>query len=212
MFIPDCVIFTGWTRFVPRPRAGDGMEQLHTAETVEARLLDAGRTLMALWVGGTRPAGYRSAMPEFVRVFEEDVRYQRTAMPVLPPAPRAISAMDQTLSWIGLLPRDRVVMRRVVGLRMLCRPHDTRPLFSWRRIGADLHASHEAVRQWHEQAVEVIVVALNLPGLCRLSGGKVGPGSGEVDLQIDEAMRRAVAKVRLKPKAPPRPVHVFEPA
>jgi len=35
-----------------------------------------------------------------------------------------------------------------------------RHLFPWRRIGLMLGADHKSVQRWHEQAVEILIVAL----------------------------------------------------
>ena len=150
------------------------MQQAWDLELVEARLLAAGRTLMALHVPGVRPGGYRSGMPEVLQEAIEAYGYNRVRARAAPPQAREIAAMDQALSWIRLLPADRVVMRRIVGARMLCRPEQDRPLLGWRVIAARVGASHEAVRGWHAIALTMIVGRLNAPGCARRPGERSG--------------------------------------
>jgi hypothetical protein len=69
--------------------------------------------------------------------------------------------MDEALGWIPLIPRDRSVLRRIVGARALVNPLTDRHLYPWRRLGAMLGADHKAVQRWHAQGVDIIVSALN---------------------------------------------------
>ena len=153
-----------------------------------------GARLMALHVPGVRPGGYRSGMPEVLQEAIEAYGYNRVRARTAPPQAREIAAMDQALSWIRLLPADRVVMRRIVGARMLCRPEQDRPLLGWRVIAARVGASHEAVRGWHAIALTMIVGRLNAPGLCAAAGGAVGPAP----VDVARAMRRVVARRRVR--------------
>jgi hypothetical protein len=80
-----------------------------------------------------------------------------------PPVPSAarITRMDEALGWIPLIPRDRSVLRRIVGARALINPLTDRHLYPWRRLGTMLGADHKAVQRWHAQGVDIIVSALN---------------------------------------------------
>jgi hypothetical protein len=69
--------------------------------------------------------------------------------------------MDEALGWIPLIPRDRSVLRRIVGARALINPLTDRHLYPWRRLGTMLGADHKAVQRWHAQGVDIIVSALN---------------------------------------------------
>ena len=162
---------------------------------VEARLLEAGRTLFALRVPGTWPGGYKSGMPEVVRDVVEAYGYTEADAPPATPSPRRIAEMEQALSWIRLIPADRFVLRRVVGARMLCRPNQERPLLSWRRIGERVGASHIAVRGWHAIGISIIVGALNAPGFCAATGGAVGGGRRDVELALRRVSARAGRRV-----------------
>ena len=68
--------------------------------------------------------------------------------------------MDEALAWIALIPRERHVLRRIVGARSLVSPVTERHLFSWRRLGGVLGADHKAVQRWHAQAIGMVVAAL----------------------------------------------------
>lgn len=148
------------------------MPEVYTAELVIERFREAGATLYALQVSGCRPAGYRAAWPEIVRTFAELVE----ALPerrkrLEPPSAAAISRMDQTMSWLRLIPDDRRMLRRIVCARALVNPVTERAVMSWRNIAARVGASHTAVRTWHDNGIDMIVQRLQEPGLCARSGG-----------------------------------------
>jgi hypothetical protein len=79
--------------------------------------------------------------------------------PAVPSAAR-ITRMDEALGWIALIPRERYVLRRIVGARSLVSPVTERHLFSWRRLGAVVGADHKAVQRWHVQGIAILVGAL----------------------------------------------------
>jgi len=68
--------------------------------------------------------------------------------------------MDEAMAWIALIPRDRYVLRRVVGARSLVHPITDRHLYAWRRLGVALGADHKGVQRWHAQGIAMIVAAL----------------------------------------------------
>jgi hypothetical protein len=133
------------------------------------RLEEAGATLLSL--PGT---GYSTGM----RVSHLDVVHEaRQAYGwepgrIRPSAPSAarISRMDEALGWIALIPRDRYVLRRIVGARCLVSPVTERHLFSWRRLGAVLGADHKAVQRWHGRGIDMLVAAVG--ALSGLDGSK----------------------------------------
>jgi hypothetical protein len=69
--------------------------------------------------------------------------------------------MDEALGWITFIPKDRYVLRRVVGARSLVSPLTERHLYSWRRLGEVLGADHKAVQRWHGQGIDILVGAVN---------------------------------------------------
>ena len=167
------------------------MQGQYTSEGVELRLYEAGRALIALRVSGCWPAGFRSSMPELVREVVESYGRGEVEFRPSPPTAREISAMDQALSWIKLLPgrnSDEVRTRRLVCARMLCSPRSDRPLYSWRRLGEMLGVSHTSAKTAFLSAVSVITAELNRPGFCtRLDGAR---------RDVDRAIGRAMARTR----------------
>jgi len=83
-----------------------------------------------------------------------------TRLRPLPPDSTRIDRMDEAWAWLGLIPQDRHVLRRIVGARALMSPITERHVFSWRRLGTALGADHKAVQRWHAQGVEFIVAGL----------------------------------------------------
>ncbi len=127
---------------------------------VVARLEDAGRTLISLPNTGYSTR-MRSSALEVLRAAceaEESAPSRRLRLPV--PSAARIGAMDQAWSWLGLIPTDRYVLRRIVGARALVSPTTERHLFSWRRLGGLLGADHRAVQRWHAEGIGWIVKGL----------------------------------------------------
>jgi hypothetical protein len=135
---------------------------VYDAELVVARLEEAGRTLLALPPGGYS-TGLRMNVTTLVRHMIEAGEGEPAPSRLHPPVPAAavITRMDEALGWIPLIPRDRSVLRRIVGARSLVNPMTDRHLYPWRRLGAMLGADHKAVQRWHAQGVDMIVGALN---------------------------------------------------
>jgi hypothetical protein len=135
---------------------------LYDARLVLARLEEAGRTLLALpWSGYS--TGMRTNAATLIRHMIEAEGGEPVASRARPPVPSAagITRMDEALAWIPLIPRDRSVLRRIVGARALINPLTDRHLYPWRRLGTMLGADHKAVQRWHAQGVDMIVSALN---------------------------------------------------
>jgi hypothetical protein len=130
------------------------------ADFVIYRLEEAGATLLAL-PGTGWTTKLRTSSIEIVRTALENYGWTETR--IRPPTPSAekITRMDEAMGWIGVIPLDRYVLRRIVGARSLVHPVTDRHLFPWRRLAAALGADHKAVKRWHVQAIDMIVVALN---------------------------------------------------
>ena len=130
------------------------------------RLEEAGATLLAL-----PNTGYSTRLRvSHLDVLEEAGASQagdggRVRSPV--PSASRITRMDEALGWIVLIPRERQVIRRIVGARSLVSPVTERHLFSWRRLGGVVGADHKAVQRWHAQGIDMIVAAV---GALRKSG------------------------------------------
>ncbi len=129
------------------------------AAFITYRLEEAGATLLAL--PGT---GYSTKMRVSHLEVLPDAPEAYTAgtgriRPAVPSAAR-ITRMDEALGWITLIPRERTVLRRIVGARSLVSPVTERHLFSWRRLGGVMGADHKAVQRWHAQGINMLVAAV----------------------------------------------------
>ena len=135
---------------------------VYDAQLIMARLEEAGRALLALPPSGYS-TGLRMNVATLVRCMIEAGGSEPEHPRIHPPVPSAagITRMDQALGWIQLIPRDRSVLRRIVGARALVNPLTDRHLYPWRRLGTMLGADHKAVQRWHAQGVDIIVSALN---------------------------------------------------
>lgn len=126
-----------------------------TLEAVEKRLLAAGRTLIALRVSKLRPAGFRNFWPEIMPGdWNPDTAIDDVY--IAPPTSDAISAMDEALGWLRLIPDERYAWRRVAGLKSLNHPVTRRPLLSDRRIALLVKCSHVTVNTWYFQGLNAI--------------------------------------------------------
>lgn len=131
------------------------------AETVIARLEEAGRTLIALPSKGCYPAREGSSWPAIVHDVAESYGYDEETVRAPVPSPQAITRMDEAYQWITLIPAQLVSHRKIVLMRSLVHPVSDRHRFSWRKIGKLFGWSHEAVRIWHAQGIDRIVAAAN---------------------------------------------------
>lgn len=129
------------------------------AACVTARLEQAGMTLLALPGTGWSPR-LKTSNLEIVRTAAES--YGWSEQRIRPPVPSAarISEIDEVLGWIGLIPLERYVLRRIVGARSLVHPLTEKHLFPWRRLGLVLGADHKAIQRWHKEGIGLIVAAL----------------------------------------------------
>lgn len=134
----------------------------YDAQLVLARLEEAGRALLTLPASGYS-TGLRMNVTALVRYMIEAGSGETGQPRIRPSVPSAveITRMDEALGWIALIPRDRSVLRRIVGARALVNPLTDRHLYPWRRLGTMLGADHKAVQRWHAQGVDIIVSALN---------------------------------------------------
>ena len=129
-------------------------------DSVVSRLEEAGRTLLSLPNTGPSTRLVQSGL-EWVR--EASQANAAPAARIRPATPDAatITRMDEALGWITLIPRDRYVLRRIVGARSLVNPMTARHVYSWRRIATAIGADHKAVQRWHAQGIDMIVGILN---------------------------------------------------
>lgn len=148
---------------------------------VVARLEEAGHTLLCMPHSGPSTR-LRSSSLEVLRAageLAEAMPSKRVRLPV--PSAAKIVAMDEAWTWLGLIPNDRYVLRRIVGARSLVSPTTEKHLFSWRRVGALIGADHRAVQRWHGEGIGWIVAGL----LSAVHTAKLAP-------------RQAMAQTRLR--------------
>jgi len=140
-------------------RPNDAANDAPDAQAIVARLEEAGRTLLALPHQGPSPRLRTSAWQVLASALEEGGGEGRPIRPPVPGSAR-ITRMDEAFGWIALIPPDRAVIRRIVGLRALVHPLTDRHLYPWRRLGAALGADHKAVQRWHAQGIALIAAGL----------------------------------------------------
>jgi len=129
------------------------------ADFVVYRLEEAGATVLAL-PGTGWSTHMRSSSIEIVRTAMESYGWSATRIRPAAPSSEKITRMDEAMGWLALIPKEKYVLRRVVGARSLVHPITDRHLFPWRRLGAALGADHKAVQRWHAQGIDMIVKGL----------------------------------------------------
>lgn len=130
------------------------------AEMVTRRLEAAGETALAIRGRSVLPDGYRSCMPEPIRLAIE--AYGWDAAPLRPAIPSAaeISRMEIAYAWLSRLPDHRRVVRRILALRSLVDPLNGRYLVPWAALARVVRADYRACQVWHAQGIATIVTAL----------------------------------------------------
>jgi hypothetical protein len=130
------------------------------ANYVVERLEAAGRCLLAMRLSKPGPGNLRTGGLDFVREAVEAYGWQDSKVRPAIPSPAEITAMDEALAWLSLIPQDRYVLRRIVGARCLMDPMRNRHVFTWRRLAVMIGADHKAVQAWHARGIAAIVTAL----------------------------------------------------
>ena len=133
-------------------------------EWLGQRLEEAGGTLLALPQHGLGPQLRRVRWPE--TAVEETGNGTMSGRRLRPAVPGAceITRMDEAFGWIGLIPQDRLVLRRIVHARSLVSPVTGKHLYSWRKLGMLLGADHKAVQRWHLDGLTLILGGLRKLG------------------------------------------------
>jgi len=138
-------------------------------EWLGRRLEEAGATLLALPQRGIGPQLRQVRWPETAIEGSdntitngEKLSGGRLRAPV--PSAAEISRMDETFAWIGLIPQDRVVLRRIIHARSLVSPLTGRHIYSWRKVAVLLGADHRALQRWHLTGLLLILDGLQKTG------------------------------------------------
>jgi len=159
--MPDCT-----------PHAPE-IPDLYDADLVVRCLAEAGRTLTALWVRGTRPAGFGSGMPEYGHD-PEDLKDQLPDPDKIdPPTARQISDMDRVLAWLKLIPDSKLHWRRVVGYRMLVNPRTGKHVMGFKMIAFRLSSDEAMCERVYYAGIDLIVRMLNEPAVLAAARGVV---------------------------------------
>lgn len=145
--------------FRPAPVVTPDGQPVDAAYVIQ-RLEEAGATLLAL-PGTGWSTKLRTSSIEIVRTALESYGWHEAPIRPAVPSAEKITRMDEAMGWIGAIPLDRYVLRRIVGARSLVHPVTDRHLFPWRRLARALGADHKAVQRWHTQGIDMIVAALN---------------------------------------------------
>ena len=141
-------------------------------ETINARLSQAGRTLMMLPMPSRgMPAGAHNVWPEYIQNFwdvfghadEADNEDRREVQAHLinrvrvQASQKAVDRLDEVLGWLLFCTPCH---RRVVFARMLTHPLSERPIHSWKKIAVKMGADRRTVKRWHRDGVEDIIAGL----------------------------------------------------
>ena len=131
---------------------------------IEERLEEAGATLLAMPQRGMGPQLRQVRWPETpAEAGSGSVDAGRRLRPAAPSAVE-IARMDEAFGWIGLVPHDRVVIRRILHARALVSPLTGKHLYSWRKMGALLGADHKAVQRWHIDGLRLVSAGMRDAG------------------------------------------------
>ncbi|MBP0492857.1 DUF6362 family protein [Pararoseomonas indoligenes] len=126
---------------------------IYDNEVVEMRLCDATDTLRALPGRGCFPAGFRTNWPAEALAMAEAAPAGDDDLPRKIPTARQIDQMDEAFQWIGFIPGEHVVHRRIVLLRSLISVRQKKNLLSWRQIGEKLGMEHRTVQRRFAEAI-----------------------------------------------------------
>lgn len=113
-------------------------------------------------IAGAAPSRGHSPRPRLARydIIHDAIEAsgsQASEMRAPHPEAAAIDRMDETFSWLRLIPDERFVLRRIVAPRALINPITGRNLFPWRRLKAVLRADHKSVQRWHKDGLGLIL-------------------------------------------------------
>ena len=132
-----------------------------TSGWVQGRLERAGATLLAMRLPKTGPSGLKGYWPDLVRDSFIDMPSDSEGRAGVPDA-RAVSAMDEALEWVLLIPEHLPKVRRAVHLRLLLDPVTEKHRFNYSKIARILHCSPNTAQSWHEKGLGFITRGLRL--------------------------------------------------
>ena len=142
-----------------------------SAGYVEARLESAGRSLIALPIAGSVPAGMRTLWPWPQASAAGERRWGL-------PLAREITEMDEAYRWCELI--ADVDRRRLVLMRSLVFPDSPadfpRYRYSWRSLARQTGLHRDTLMMRWGRGIDEIVVRLNRPGFCMTAARRAWMG------------------------------------
>lgn len=129
-------------------------------EYVEEWLLHAGE-LMSMWqVSGTRPATFKSTMPDYVREFMDAYSPFSDAPLKFNLEAHQVETMNQVYGWVIKIPN--VNIRRVLMAASLVNPESGRRKYSWVRIAKMMRVSDKTAKAMYQDGLSRISGMLNV--------------------------------------------------
>ncbi len=142
------------------PGAALDREREAAVDLVREELEWAGATFIAMRLPKVGPKEPQALWPSYAPDVDVAYGYNTTRTHAALPSAAEISLMDKILAWVELVPKDKLVVKRVVGMRAMVRPENGRHLYSWRAIGKIVGASGTAAMNWHRVGLGIIVAAV----------------------------------------------------
>jgi Domain of unknown function (DUF6362) len=132
------------------------------SEWVQAKLEQAGSTLMALRTKSPFPTEYGCSWPQWLYSAADlfDWPDPTEAARAARPSASAIDSMDYVFTWLKLIPKHRGIVGRIVAARALVHPVTGKHLCHWRRVAKTVGADYRACQRWHEQGIRIITERL----------------------------------------------------
>lgn len=152
-------------------------EDYYTPEQIKIIVESAGMTEMMLPPNGARPAGYRSAWPEFAQEFSDYIgapKQNKNRMPR--PSTRQMDEYAQVQDWIvklAIYAKQKQIphVPRTLVLGMLHWPTSGRRRYSWSKLSRILNCSHPTAKSWYMDGIEIITRISNSDS-CQNKGGR----------------------------------------
>lgn len=139
---------------------------MNDIETIQAKIESAGKTIMMLPPQGTRPRGYASGWPEYIREFADMIEAPKQNKT---PSPRAtmqqMNELEVVEGWLVNLSQACIEKRipwvaKTVAVGCLHWPISERRVFSWAKLARRMKCSDTSVKRWYADGVSMIASQL----------------------------------------------------
>lgn len=77
------------------------------------------------------------------------------------PSAKEITLMDLMLPLISSIPQEKMLIRKIIGHRMLWNTDRDVSIWSYRKLGKKLHCNYKALKRWEEEGVDIITATIN---------------------------------------------------